>query len=85
MAVAPLLQIRRIVGRRSSEDVSLAFLAVITVGSGCWTAYAMSVSDWFLLIPNSVAWVTNSACLVLAQYFRRRMVRATVKLTSPDV
>jgi MtN3 and saliva related transmembrane protein len=38
MALSPLLQIRRIVVRRSSADVSLAHLAVLQFGFALWVA-----------------------------------------------
>ena len=41
MAVSPALQIRRILRLRSSRDVSLGYLGVITVGFLIWCSYAL--------------------------------------------
>jgi len=35
MALAPLLQLRRMLGRRSSDDVSIGYLVLLLPGSAC--------------------------------------------------
>lgn len=46
MALSPLLQIRRIVIRQSSADVSLAYLIVLQLGFGLWVAYGLILVAW---------------------------------------
>jgi MtN3 and saliva related transmembrane protein len=39
MALSPALQIRRILERRSSRDISISYLAVLQVGFTLWVGY----------------------------------------------
>ena len=72
MAIAPLLQIRRIVERRSSADVSLSYLGVLIVGFVLWFVYGFSIDNPTILIPNAVALVVGIATVVVALRFRER-------------
>lgn len=42
MAISPILQIRRILERQSSDDVSLGYLGVLLVGFTLWVAGSRS-------------------------------------------
>ena len=53
MALSPTLQVRRMLARRSSADVSLAYLAVLQVGFGLWVGYGLSIGNWALVVPNA--------------------------------
>jgi uncharacterized protein with PQ loop repeat len=55
MAISPLLQIRRMIQRRSSSDLSLSYLAVLLIGFTLWMAYGISLGNLALIIPNGVA------------------------------
>lgn len=70
MAIAPILQIRRIIERRSSDDVSLAYLGVLLVGFGLWIGYGLSLPNLALVIPNSVALVVGLITVAVARRFR---------------
>jgi MtN3 and saliva related transmembrane protein len=70
MAASPLLQIRRIVARRSSADLSLSYLAVLMVGFTLWIAYGFSIGNAAIVVPNAVALVIGLATLVVALRFR---------------
>ena len=72
MAVSPVLQILRILRLRSSEDVSIGYLAVITFGFVIWTTYGMVIERPALVIPNSVAFVVGVITIVVARRFRER-------------
>lgn len=76
MAVSPLLQIRRIIVRRSSADVSLAYLAVLQIGFALWVAYGMTLGNLVLVVPNTIAFVTGAATIVAAWYHRPRQAAA---------
>lgn len=72
MAVAPLLQIRRMVVRRSSEDLSLGYFAVLLPGFALWVAYGWAGADWPLVVPNAVALTVGIATVVVGLRLRRR-------------
>jgi len=72
MAASPLLQIRRIIERRSSGDVSLSYLTVLMIGFTLWVAYGIALGNMALVIPNSVALVVGFATIVVVLRFRSR-------------
>lgn len=72
MAVAPLLQIRRMVVRRSSEDLSLGYFAVLLPGFALWVAYGWAGGDWPLVVPNAVALTAGVATVVVGLRLRKR-------------
>ena len=70
MAVSPMLQIRRMLERRSSADVSLAYLGVLQVGFTLWIAYGISLGNLALIVPNSVAFLVGVATVIVAVRYR---------------
>jgi uncharacterized protein with PQ loop repeat len=70
MAASPLLQIRRMLQRRSSADLSLSYLSVLVVGFILWVAYGTSLGNAAIVIPNAVALVVGLATIVVALRFR---------------
>ncbi len=70
MALSPVLQIRRIVRRRSSEDVSLGYLLVVTVGFTVWIAYGAALGNAALIVPNSVALVVGMTTILVVLRYR---------------
>jgi MtN3 and saliva related transmembrane protein len=72
MALAPLLQVRRIVARRHAGDVSQAFIWIIVVGAGAWAAYGLVKPDWYVAVPNLLGVVTNLATVLLARSYGAR-------------
>jgi len=70
MAISPLLQIRRMVERRSSADLSISYLAVLMVGFTLWIAYGISIANAALIIPNSVAFLVGVATVLVAFHYR---------------
>ncbi len=74
MATAPILQIRRMLVRRSSADVSIAYLGVLEIGFVLWVAYGLSVGNPALVIPNSTALVVGSVLIFVAWRFKGRSV-----------
>jgi uncharacterized protein with PQ loop repeat len=70
MAVAPLLQIRRILRRRSSHDVSLGYLLVLLVGFVLWVAYGVSLRNPALIVPNTIAFCVGATTIAIALRFR---------------
>ena len=72
MELAPLFQVRRVLQRGQADDVSLAFLAVIALGSTSWCAYGISTGDPFLIIPNTLGVITNVGTLAVVRRYQRR-------------
>lgn len=70
MAISPVLQIRRMLERRSSADVSLGYLWVIEIGFGLWIAYGLSLPNLAIVIPNTVALTVGLATILVARHFR---------------
>jgi len=70
MAVSPLLQIRRMIQRRSSADLSLSYVGVLLIGFTLWMAYGISLGNWALIVPNGVAFTVGVATVLVARYYR---------------
>jgi MtN3 and saliva related transmembrane protein len=70
MGISPLLQIRRIVQRGSSADVSIGYLTVLIVGFALWAAYGASIANVALVISNTVALVVGLATIAIARRYR---------------
>ena len=70
MALSPILQIRRMIERRSSADISLGYLAVLQVGFLLWVGYGISLSNPAIFVPNSVAFAVGVVTIGLAVRYR---------------
>ena len=70
MALSPILQLRRILERRSSADISIASMAVLQVGFTLWMAYGFALGNVAIILPNSVAFLVGAATLAIAIRFR---------------
>lgn len=75
MALSPILQIRRMLERRSSADLSLAYLSVLQVGFTLWVAYGISLENPAIFIPNAVAFGVGLVTIGLAVRYRGGEVR----------
>lgn len=71
MALAPLLQLRRMLRRRSSEDVSIGYLVLLLPGFCLWVSYGIAAGDIALVIPNTVAAVLAGVTIAVAIQLRR--------------
>jgi MtN3 and saliva related transmembrane protein len=71
MSLAPLFQVRRVLERRSSDDVSIAFPVVIAIGAAAWCAYGVADADVYLIVPNVVGVITNTATVLVVHRYRR--------------
>lgn len=70
MAISPLLQIRRMIQRRSSSDLSLSYLGVLLIGFTLWMAYGVSIRNLALIVPNAVAFMVGVATVLIARRYR---------------
>jgi len=66
MAFSPILQIREILRRGSSEGVSISYFAVLLVGFGLWVGYGVARSDPALVVPNVVALLVMACTIAVA-------------------
>ena len=66
MALSPILQIREIVRRRSSEGISVGYFAVLLVGFGLWVSYGIASHDLPLVVPNSVAFLVMGCTIAVS-------------------
>lgn len=70
MGVAPLLQVRRMLQRHSSADVSIGYLLILLPGFALWVAYGVAASNIALVIPNVVAFIVTAATVACALHLR---------------
>ena len=71
MAVSPLLQIRRILQRRSSADVSIGYLVVLQIGFSLWMAYGVALGNLALVIPNTTAFAIGVVTMLTTVRYRQ--------------
>jgi uncharacterized protein with PQ loop repeat len=71
MALAPILQIVRMIRRRSSRDVSIGYFAILIPGFLLWVSYGLVKDDLFLVFPNALAAIIGSSVIVVALVLRR--------------
>jgi MtN3 and saliva related transmembrane protein len=70
MSLAPLLQVRIIVRRRSSAGVSAGWIAVLLVGFILWLCYGIQTRVPPLIITNSVSCAISAATLTVILRYR---------------
>ena len=75
MAVAPALQIRRMIHTRSSRDVSSGYFMLLLPGFLLWVLHGLLNHDLALAIPNAVALMTALLLLAVTAYYRSRRHR----------
>jgi MtN3 and saliva related transmembrane protein len=72
MAISPGLQIRKMLHHRSSREVSIAYFWVLLVGFTLWVAYGLTIDNWFLVVPNAVAFTVCATTISVALSYRLR-------------
>ena len=70
MAIGPLLQIRAIVRRRSSDGISIGYFLVLLVGFALWVAYGAASGNLALVVPNTVAFLVALGTIVVVLRYR---------------
>ena len=70
MALAPLLQIRKIRRARSSANVSIAYQQVLLVGFVLWLSYGIAAGNLALIVPNTVSTVVCLTSIVISLRYR---------------
>ena len=72
MAISPALQIRKMLQHRSSREVSVGYFWVLLVGFALWIAYGLSIANWYLVVPNAVAFTVCATTIAVARHYRAR-------------
>ena len=67
MGLSPILQIRRMLRRRSARDVSIAYFAVLLVGFLLWISYGIAARNLALIVPNAVALLIGAGTIAVAR------------------
>ncbi len=71
MAIAPAMQLRKMVRTRNSRDVSMRFFGLLLPGYVLWVSYGVARGDPALIVPNAVAFCVAIATMLVAVHFRR--------------
>lgn len=71
MAVAPSLQIRRMLQTRSSRDVSLTYLGMLCVGFVLWLSYGVALGNLPMTLSNTASLSFMLLTIGIALRFRR--------------
>lgn len=71
MALAPALQIRRMLQLKSSRDVSIGYFAIMLPGSVLWLAHGWIQHDIYVMLPNLLAILVIAATIIVALRLRR--------------
>jgi uncharacterized protein with PQ loop repeat len=72
MAASPILQIRRMLATHSSDDFSIAYMAVLMAGFSIWVAYGISIGNAVLVSTNSASLGFGVLTIAVAARLRRR-------------
>lgn len=70
LAPASLLQLRRMLRRRSSDDVSIDYLVLLLPSFCLWVSYGIASRDTALAIPDTVAAVIAGLTIAVAVRLR---------------
>ncbi len=71
MAIAPGMQLRKMVRTRTAADVSMSFFGLLLPGYVLWVSYGVARGDPALIVPNAVAFCMGVATMLVARYFRK--------------
>src|SRR6516165_11945835 len=74
-ALKSLLQVRQMLARRSSRDVSAGFLASYAGGYAIWLAYGLSTGSVPLIVVDAVGLLCAGLTLAIALSLRGSLIR----------
>lgn len=77
MALAPSLQVRRMLQTRSSRDYSIGTPTLLCIGFLVWLAYGVALVNWSIILSNIVSLTFMLTTIGVALYFRRDEAAAT--------
>ena len=67
-----LLQLRTIVERQSSDDISIPFFVVLIFGLSMWLSYGIALGNAALIVSNTVALASYLVTTAGVLHYRRR-------------
>ncbi|HEY3920963.1 MAG TPA: SemiSWEET family transporter [Gaiellaceae bacterium] len=70
MALAPVLQVREILRRKSSAGISVGYMLVLIVGFALWVLYGIARGDTVLFVPNTLAFIVMAGTVAIVIRFR---------------
>jgi MtN3 and saliva related transmembrane protein len=70
MGGCQLFQLKRILHRRHSDDVSLTMLSIVTVGACVWLIYGIAHRLPEVIVANAVGVASSSITLFMAWLYR---------------
>jgi uncharacterized protein with PQ loop repeat len=73
MGLSPLLQLRTIVERQSSDDISVPFFVVLIFGLFMWLSYGIALGNAALIVSNTVALASYLITTAGVLHYRRRV------------
>jgi uncharacterized protein with PQ loop repeat len=71
MGAAPLLQARRILRLKSSNDISIGFFCVPVLGQFIWVVYGIALGNAAIIASNGCGCLCNALVIVVAIRWRR--------------
>ncbi len=71
MALAPALQIRRMLQLKSSRDVSIGYFSIMLPGSVLWLAHGIVQKDIYVMLPNFLGIIVLALTILVAVKLRR--------------
>jgi uncharacterized protein with PQ loop repeat len=74
-ALKTLLQLRQMLARRTSREVSAGFLASYTGGYAIWLIYGLSTGSLPLIVVDAVGLLCGGLTLAVALSLRRSLIR----------
>ena len=72
MGLSPVLQIRQMLRRRSSRDVSIGYYGVLMVGFVLWMSYGVAAHNLALIVPNAIALLIGAGTIAVAVRLSRK-------------
>ena len=76
MGLAPILQMRQMQARSSSQEVSLGFFLILFANFLIWVMYGATIGNIAIIIPNLVATFSAGLTIVMAVRLRRDSERS---------
>lgn len=71
-ALASIPQLIKIIKTRKADDISLLMLGVLIAGLGLWVVYGVFISDYIIVVANSVPFLVNLCMAILSVVYKRR-------------
>lgn len=67
---SPLIKVRTVLRTKSAACIITPLCVMGGIHTAIWMAYALAVSDMFLLVPNVIAFILNALQIFLAIKYR---------------